>query len=184
MITLFTKRLKLRPPVAADVDAITALLQERRVVEMLSVVPWPYEHHHARTWLEEIEARQADGHWDLFSIVLRETDEMIGTISLTSAANGFWGVFGYWLGIDFWGRGYMTEALREILRHGFEDLKLRRIEACHFAHNPASGRVMAKAGLTCEGVQRLRAARFDELYDRVNYGIIDEDWRALSGTTG
>lgn len=177
MMTLFTERLTLRPPRLGDAGDITRLLQERRVVEMLSVVPWPYERAHAEEWLEQVAADQAEGRFEVFLILLRESGETIGVIGLHPAANGLWAHFGYWLGIDSWGQGYMTEALREILRRGFEDLGLRRIEAYHFAHNPASGRVMQKAGLVREGLQKLRAERFGELHDRVIYGITDEDWQ-------
>jgi RimJ/RimL family protein N-acetyltransferase len=178
MITLSTERLILRPIRSSDIDDIVRLLGDRCVVEMLAVVPWPYERVHAEQWLEEITNRQKEGHQEVFAITLRETGEMMGVIGLHPAEHGLWAVFGYWLGVAYWGRGYMTEALREILRHGFEELKLRRIEAYHFAHNPASGRVMRKAGLRYEGVQRLRARRFDQLHDRVNHGITDEEWRA------
>ena len=42
---------------------------------------------------------------------------------------------------------------------------------------PASGRVMQKAGLKYEGTQKLRVRRGGQLFDRVNYGLTDEDWR-------
>ncbi|MBB5351288.1 RimJ/RimL family protein N-acetyltransferase [Haloferula luteola] len=178
MKTFLTSRLKLRPPYEEDIDVITHLLQERRVVEMLSVVPWPYERRHAEEWLTAIRKKEEEGCWETFVIVLRETDALIGAIGLHPEPGKPWGMAGYWLGIDHWGQGYMTEALTEMLRYGFEDLGLRRIEAYHFSGNPASGRVMAKAGMGFEGVQRLRSQRLGELCDRVNYGMIDEDWRA------
>jgi [ribosomal protein S5]-alanine N-acetyltransferase len=54
---------------------------------------------------------------------------------------------GFWFSPAVWGLGYATEALLEVLRFGFEERGLIRIEANHLAINPASGRVMEKAGL-------------------------------------
>lgn len=179
MTTLQTTRLTLRPLRMDDADDITRLLQEKRVVEMMSVIPWPYERRHAVEWLERLAANKEDDRNECFAITLRESAEFLGVIGLHPDPSAPWAFFGYWLGIDHWGHGYMTEALREILRFGFAELGLRRIEACHFLHNPASGRVMRKAGLRFEGVQRLRVRRGDQLFDRVNYGLIDDDWRAL-----
>ena len=51
---------------------------------------------------------------------------------------------GAMLGRPYWGRGYATEAAREVVRYGFERLGLHRIHAEHLGSNPASGRVMQK----------------------------------------
>ena len=53
---------------------------------------------------------------------------------------------GYCLGRDFWGKGYMTEALDAVVRHLFADHGVDRLGCCHAAANPASGRVMEKVG--------------------------------------
>ncbi|BCX46475.1 GNAT family N-acetyltransferase [Haloferula helveola] len=180
MKTFLTERLLLRPMQVTDAEPITCLLQERRVVETLAVVPWPYQRHHADEWLVRILGAQEDGRFHTFAITLRDGGEFVGVIGIHPEANGFWAEVGYWLGIDHWGRGYMTEALQEMIRYGFEELGLRRVESHHFAHNPASGRVMQKAGMNYEGSQKLRAARFDQLYDRVNYGLTDDEWRAAA----
>lgn len=186
MTTLHTTRLTLRPMHLEDADDITRLLQEKRIVEMMSIIPWPYERSHAVEWLERITAGRKVDRNECFAITLRESAEFLGVIGLHPDEVAPWAFFGYWLGIDHWGRGYMTEALCEVLRFGFEDLGLRRIEACHFAHNPASGRVMRKAGMRFEGVQRLRARRGDQFFDRVNYGLVDQEWRGLrnAGSAG
>lgn len=161
-----------------DIDDIVRLLGDRRVAEMMSGVPWPYERKHAEEWLPDAIAAHEQDKGEAFVIALRETGELMGVIGLHPDDAGPWAWFGYWLGVPYWGRGYMTEALEEILRFGFEERGFRRLEACHFIDNPASGRVMLKAGLTQEGVQKLRVMRAGELYDRAIYGIIDEEWRA------
>ena len=180
--TLFTDRLILRPLRMEDAEAVTHWVGDRRVAEMTSLIPHPYKLADAIEWLERVTGYLDDHDPQVFAITLRESGELIGCIGLIPDGTAPWAEFGYWLGVPFWGNGYATEALREVIRLGFEDIGLRRIEACHFAHNPASGRVMQKAGLTNEGTQRLRGHRFGELYDRVNYGLIDEEWRAAITT--
>ena len=63
---------------------------------------------------------------------------------------------GYWLGKPFWGRGYMPEAAREIIRRGFEDLGMNAIWCGYFDGNQKSKRVQEKVGFvyhhTCENV--------------------------------
>ena len=63
---------------------------------------------------------------------------------------------GYWLGKPFWGRGYMPEAARELLRRGFEDLGMRKVWCGYYDGNVKSKRVQEKLGFqyhhTCENV--------------------------------
>lgn len=90
--------------------------------------------------------------WELFAIVLKSTGEVIGTIdyaetdSQTRSAE-----VGYQLGKAWWGCGYAAEALRELLKHCFETVKLNRVWADHDTSNPNSGKVMQKAGMIYEG---------------------------------
>ena len=64
---------------------------------------------------------------------------------------------GYWLGRPFWGQGIIPEASRELLRHAFEDLKMKRIWCGHYEGNAKSRRVMEKLGFvyhhTTEGIE-------------------------------
>jgi ribosomal-protein-alanine N-acetyltransferase len=59
--------------------------------------------------------------------------------------------FAYMLGRTYWNRGYMTEALKRVLRFAFIELKLNKVIADHFIQNPGSGKVMQKAGMSFTG---------------------------------
>ena len=78
----------------------------------------------------------------------------------------------------------MTEAARAVLDLGFERLDLLRIYATHFARNPASGRVMQKAGMVREGCLRQHVLRWDVPQDLVYYGILREEWLAAQKERG
>ena len=85
--------------------------------------------------------------------------------------------------MPFWGRGYATEALLGVLAHAFGALGLGRAHACYFVRNPASRRVMEKAGLTpcdsgtCDGCVDGRGVR--EPIGRMEITL--ETWRRRGG---
>ena len=61
---------------------------------------------------------------------------------------------GYWVGEPYWGNGYCSEAACALIDFGFEQLELKQIIAEHLRNNPASGRVMRKAGMQHIGSAR------------------------------
>jgi hypothetical protein len=83
----------------------------------------------------------------------------------------------YWIGKPYWGLGYATEAAEEVVRYGFEDLALHRIQAKHFGSNPASGKVMRKVGMSQEGVRPEHYKKWETYEDRVDYGLLACDCR-------
>ncbi len=74
------------------------------------------------------------------------------------------------------GRATPTEATRAIIRFGFEALGYNRIYAYHFVGNPASGRVMQKAGMKKEGVLRQEVRKGDVFQDHAIYSILRQEW--------
>ena len=61
---------------------------------------------------------------------------------------------GYWLGKEFWGQGIMTEAVMAATKFGIKKLKLKRIYAGVYSYNPASMKVLEKAGYKPEGIEK------------------------------
>lgn len=88
-----------------------------------------------------------------FLIFERETDRMVGGISLSNVRRGVSqaGSLGYWMSQDYAGQGYMTEAVASIVRFAFADLRLHRVEAACLPHNEASRAVLEKCGFAEEG---------------------------------
>ena len=83
---------------------------------------------------------------------------------------------GYSLAREYWNQGFMTEALRAVLDLAFRKLNLHRVEAQHETDNPASGRVMLKAGMRHEGTMRGRLFNKGRFVDVDVYAILREDW--------
>jgi [ribosomal protein S5]-alanine N-acetyltransferase len=76
---------------------------------------------------------------------------------------------GYWLGEEFWGRGIMTEVLAAVTDFCFDNFPLRRISAEVFANNPASARVLEKAGFVLEGRLKNHVIKDGQLLDSLLY---------------
>jgi [ribosomal protein S5]-alanine N-acetyltransferase len=171
--TLETKRLKLRPFTEDDVAELVPLIGTREVAATTLRIPHPYTENEAREFLARIhnddEVR--------FAITLRDGEGLCGGIGLRLAPDHQHAELGYWIGVPYWGQGYATEASRELLRYGFEDLGLHRIFASHFKHNPASGRILVKLGMRYEGCQREHLRKWDRFVDSELYGILRQEWK-------
>lgn len=88
------------------------------------------------------------------------------------------GELAYWITPDEWGNGYATSASRLLLDYTFDELGLHRIEASTFASNEASKRVLEKLGFTEEGSARKAARIQGEWVDRLQYGILESEWKS------
>jgi RimJ/RimL family protein N-acetyltransferase len=144
---LVTGRLYLRPPVAADAEAVVAICGDWEVARRLSRVPHPYGHSHFRFFLEQVVVMEPT-----WAIVLRETNELVGVIGLSPHPDGQSAELGYYISRPHWGQGLATEAGQAIVRLGTEDIGYPRLTSGYHADNPASGRVLAKLGFKPVGV--------------------------------
>lgn len=85
-----------------------------------------------------------------YVIALKESDEAIGMID--APVDGFQACIGYVLSEKYWGLNIMTQALKIILNKLLSQKDIYRVWALHDLENPASGRVMEKAGMKFEGI--------------------------------
>ena len=81
---------------------------------------------------------------------------------------------GYWLGEEHWGQGIATAALRALTEYAFAELEVIRLFAYVFEWNPASMRVLEKAGYLCEGRLRKSAVKNGITVDQLIYAIVRE----------
>ena len=177
---LRTDRLILREFVPEDAPEVQRLVGAREVARTLPV-PHPYEDGMAEEWIASHRpAFEAARHVTL-AVDLREDGALIGCITLHLNAGDQNAELGYWIGAPYWGRGYATEAAKEMLRYGFDELGLRRIYASHLGNNPASGKVLRKVGMSYEGTRPEHFERWGEYHDGVLYGLLVSDWRKTSG---
>ena len=171
-----TKRLVLRKVSMRDAPDIYHYARDREVARH---VLW--EAHQSlwdtRAYVRFLLYQYRNGEPGSWGIVLRETGRVIGTIGYMSySAENATVEIGYSLSREHWGKGLMTEALAAVIDETFRTLKLNRIEAMHFTDNPASGRVMAKCGMTHEGHMRGRICCKGVFRDVEMWGILRKDW--------
>lgn len=152
--TLQTSHLTLRKMMVSDAMDMFAYAQNEEVTKYLT---WKAHTDvmYTREYLQYIGTHYAIGDFFDWAVVLTEEDRMIGTCGFTrfDYANNI-GEVGYVLNPEYWGRGIAVEAVREVMRFGFENLQLHRIEAKFIEGNTASLRVMEKTGMRFEGYHR------------------------------
>ena len=171
---LRTERLVLRPFLLTDIPAVTRLISAREVAATTLRIPHPYNEEHARQFISECPANAETG--QAFAFAVTALDELYGGIGLHIEAQHRHAELGYWIGVPYWGRGYATEAARAVVGFGFETLKLERIFAHHFAHNPASGRVLQKIGMQHEGRLRHHFLKWDQFVNAELYGVLRSEF--------
>ena len=149
--TLHTRRLSLRPLHPIDAEDMFDYACREDVTEYLLWSPHP-NISYTRDYLRYIQGRYALGDFYDWAIIDRESRRMIGTCGFTRInTDNDSAEIGYVLNPDFWGKGYAVEAARRVMKFGFEELSLHRIEAKFMQGNDRSLRVMEKLGMSFEG---------------------------------
>lgn len=167
---LQTERLILRPWAERDIDTLPEIANDRDIWRNLrDVFPHPYTREAAENWVKlcqsletrhpfaiEYQGRAIGGiGFNFFEDVHRHSAEL-----------------GYWIAKAHWGQGLVTEAVRKIVEYGFQNLNLERIFAETYAWNPASGRVLLKAGFEYEGRLRHHVFKDGQFVDLLLYARI------------
>jgi [ribosomal protein S5]-alanine N-acetyltransferase len=174
--TLYTVRLILRPHLMSDVDAVQAIINDKDVVSPLSVVvPYPYTRENAVEWISKRPEYYEKTGSPQFAIVQKD-GRFTGGIGLVLKKEDESAEIGYWIGKQYWGQGYCTEAASAVVKYGFEVLGLHRIHAYHMTRNPASGRVMQKIGMQHEGYLRQAMKKWGVFEDIEVYAILKSDY--------
>lgn len=140
------------------------------------------------TWPAHSSVTQSEGYMEFcirgyedpafyqWGIVLKETGELIGNISVVNCREDIASFeLGWALGRSFWGRGIMPEAAAEVMRFLFDEVGANRVFAEHDAKNRKSGRVMEKIGMKYEGLLRQSGKNNRGIVDMSVYGLTAED---------
>lgn len=131
----------------------------------------------SRAFIRQLIHQYRVGEPASLGIERKEDGRIIGTIGFVwiNRENSSAEV-GYSLGVPYWNKGYMTEALMAVLEYGFGALRLNRIEAQFDVNNAASGRVMEKCGMQSEGTLRQRLYNKGKFIDVHVYSILAREW--------
>lgn len=116
----------------------------------------------------------------IWGIVIKSEKKLIGTIDLRN-----WntihncGEIGYVISKKYWNKGYVSEAMKAVIKFGFEELHLNRIEAHCEEENIGSWRVMEKCGMKYEGTLREKVFIKERFRSMKMYSILKREWKKL-----
>jgi RimJ/RimL family protein N-acetyltransferase len=164
---LTLKQCAIRPWRLDDAESLVRHANNRKVwIALRDHFPHPYTIDDAHTFLKSVVNSEPI---TLFCIEVN--GGAVGGIGIIIGADvhRHTAELGYWLGQELWGRGIMTEAVPAFTDFCFEEFQLRRIYAEPFANNPASARVLEKAGFTFEGRLKNNALKDGKLLDSLLY---------------
>lgn len=143
---LKTERLILRPWTEADAENLYEYAKDPAVGP---IAGWPV-HTGVENSREIIRTVFAEP--ETYAVCLKEDNRAIGCAAITVGQKSNLklpedeGEIGYWIGVPFWGQGLIPEAVRELIRRGFEDLHLKKLWCGYFEGNKKSKRVQEKCG--------------------------------------
>ena len=167
-----TERLVLRPLAETDGHDMFRLIYHDR--EVLRYYVAPYVEEEKNFSLSGMIARCRKSGLYAFAVVLKDSGKVIGMLNLCSSPNDVFrsAEIGYAIGKEYWNRGYATEALKAFTQFLFEK-GAHKVFCCHFPENPASGRVMQKAGMLYEGVRVSDIYYRGQYWDTVHYYLLN-----------
>ena len=174
--TLRTARLFLGPFEPGDAPELQRLAGAREIADTTLSIPHPYEMDHALAWIANQRKESVRGRATNFAIRLGPGSSLIGSVGLRDIDHEHMQAeLGFWIGREWWGQGYASEAAASVIRFGFDVVGLNRIFAHHMARNPAAGQVLRHLGMQHEGVLRQRVRKWGVYEDVVLYAILRED---------
>ncbi|WP_245548534.1 GNAT family N-acetyltransferase [Gracilibacillus lacisalsi] len=173
---LETSRLKLRNVNEEDAEFIFKLFSNEKICEFLYDEEIFTRKEEAFEFIEWNTNPEEKGH-NRWVIEEKDSNEQIGTcgFDLWDRTNNI-AEIGYDLWYEFWGYGYMKEALVEAIESGFTNMKLNRINAYVALGNKKSTNTLESLGFKNEGIYRDKHLFRGKYYDHYSYSLLRKDW--------
>ena len=177
-MTLTTERLILRPWEESDAESLYEYAKDDRVGP---IAGWPV-HTSVENSREIIRTVLSEP--ETYAVCLKEDNRAIGCVGLSVGEKSNIGLpdtegeIGYWIGVPFWGRGLIPEAVNEVIRHAFEDLYLEALWCGYFDGNIKSKRVQEKCGFKYHHTdQDIYWKQMDDIRTEHISRLGREDWK-------
>lgn len=134
-------------------------------------LPYPYTEQDGADFISAMLSTDEN---ETFAFAITVEDKVVGSIGVFRQRNihRLTAELGYYLAEEYWGRGIMTEAVRQICQYVFEKSDIIRIYAEPFVYNAASCRVLEKAGFQNEGTLRNNAVKNGKVIDMKMYSLL------------
>lgn len=188
MVRLVTERLVIRDPRPDDLHDWHRLMSDARNMYYLQDIMTHSPEESRQNLDDAVADAERPGRTKYFlAIEHRETGVFIGTAGYTvqeTTRQGKLAHVGYFILPEHHGHGYMTEALREVIRFAFEEDDVFRLHTGCLSENRASERVMQKCGFTKEAEFFAYIWHDGRMKDRVEYRLLRKEWQAAQVTDG
>jgi len=171
--TIETDRLLLRLFHESDAKNVARMCNNYNIYKSTLNLPYPYTLDCALSWIAHHEQNfELDKMYE-FAITDKHTGQLFGAIAISNHPSFQNGEMAYWIGEEYWGNGYGTEAAKAVIDFVFQEKNYHRVYARHFKSNPASGKIMKKCGMKYEGTLKDHVCKNGAFEDIVYYGIIN-----------
>lgn len=155
----------------SDAADLAAALNNKKILNNLrDGLPFPYTEQDARDYIAAMRSTEENS---TFAYAITQNDHAIGSIGAFRQSNIHrqTAELGYYLAEEYWGRGIMTEAIRQLCGIVFDTTDILRIYAEPFAYNTGSRRALEKAGFTFEGLMKNNAVKNGKVLDMALYSL-------------
>ena len=159
----------------SDAKDLAAALSNKKVQDNLrDGLPYPYTEQDGK---EFISAMLSADENETFAFAITVNNMVIGSIGIFRQGNIHrqTAELGYYIAEEYWGKGIMTEAVKQICEYVFANSDIIRIYAESFAYNIASCRALEKAGFQYEGTLRSNAVKNGKVIDMKMYSLLKEE---------
>lgn len=156
----------------SDATDLAAALSNMKIQDNLrDGLPYPYTE---KDGMDYISAMLSADENDTFAFAIIVDNKVVGSIGVFRQENIHreTAELGYYIAEEYWGRGIMTEAVKQICEYVFDKSDIIRIYAEPFAYNVASCRVLEKAGFQYEGTLRSNAVKNGRVIDMKMYSLL------------
>jgi RimJ/RimL family protein N-acetyltransferase len=163
---------KIRKWKLSDAKDLAIALSNRKVQDNLrDGLPYPYTEQDGKDYISDMLSANED---DTFAFAITVDNKVVGSIGVFRQGNIHRQIaeLGYYIAEEYWGKGIMTEAIKQICECVFDKSDIIRIYAEPFAYNIASCRVLEKAGFQYEGTLRSNAVKNGKVIDMKMYSLL------------
>lgn len=166
---------KIRKWKLTDAKDIAVALSNKKIQDNLrDGIPYPYSEQDGIDYISSMLSANKD---ETFAFAITLDDKAIGSIGVFRQQNIHrqTAEMGYYIAEEYWGKGIMTDAVKQICEYVFENSDILRLYAEPFAYNAGSCRVLEKAGFKYEGTLRSNAVKNGKVVDMKMYSRLRED---------
>lgn len=163
---------KIRKWKLSDAADLARAISNKKIQDNLrDGLPYPYTEQDGMCYISAMLSANEN---ETFAFAITVDDKVVGSIGVFRQENIHrqTAELGYYVAEEYWGKGIMTEAVKQICEHVFATSDIIRIYAEPFAYNDASCRVLEKAGFQYEGTLRSNAVKNGEVIDMKMYSLL------------